>query len=43
MYMTEIVSIDLRGPMGVLCPLGITLGVLVSQILGLEFLLGEFR
>ena len=41
MYMTEIVTLDLRGPMGVLCPLGITLGVLISQILGLEFLLGN--
>ncbi|XP_065353450.1 solute carrier family 2, facilitated glucose transporter member 3-like [Cloeon dipterum] len=41
MYMTEIVTLDWRGPMGVLCPLGICFGVLLSQILGLEFILGS--
>ncbi|XP_059471745.1 solute carrier family 2, facilitated glucose transporter member 3-like [Neocloeon triangulifer] len=41
MYMMEVVTLDLRGPMGVLCPLGICFGVLVSQILGLEFILGS--
>jgi len=42
MYLTEIAPISIRGAMGVLCPLGITVGVLVAQILGLESVLGKF-
>jgi hypothetical protein len=40
MYLTEIAPLSLRGAMGVLCPLGITVGVLVAQILGLKSVLG---
>jgi hypothetical protein len=42
MYLTEIAPISIRGAMGVLCPLGITVGVLVAQMLGLESVLGKF-
>ena len=42
MYLTEIAPLSIRGAMGVLCPLGITVGVLVAQILGLESVLGKF-
>lgn len=42
MYLTEIAPVNIRGAMGVLCPLGITVGVLVAQILGLESVLGKF-
>lgn len=41
MYLTEIAPLSIRGAMGVLCPLGITVGVLVAQILGLESVLGN--
>lgn len=41
MYLTEIAPLSIRGAMGVLCPLGITVGVLVAQILGLESVLGK--
>nr|XP_012234810.1 PREDICTED: solute carrier family 2, facilitated glucose transporter member 1-like isoform X2 [Linepithema humile] len=40
MYMTEIAPLKLRGAVGVLCQLGITCGVLVGQIAGLETVLG---
>lgn len=41
MYLTELAPTPLRGPMGVLCPLGVTLGVLIGQIMGLSDLLGK--
>jgi hypothetical protein len=41
MYLTEIAPLTIRGAMGVLCPLGITVGVLVAQILGLRSVLGK--
>ncbi|XP_072751731.1 solute carrier family 2, facilitated glucose transporter member 5 isoform X2 [Anoplolepis gracilipes] len=40
MYMTEIAPLKLRGAVGVLCQLGITCGVLIGQIAGLETVLG---
>lgn len=40
MYMTEIAPLKLRGSVGVLCQLGITCGVLMGQIAGLETVLG---
>ncbi|KAJ4430980.1 hypothetical protein ANN_19573 [Periplaneta americana] len=41
MYLTEIAPLSIRGAMGVLCPLGLTVGVLVAQILGLQSVLGQ--
>jgi hypothetical protein len=43
MYLTEISPLSIRGAMGVLCPLGITVGVLVAQILGLKSVLGNYN
>lgn len=40
MYLTEISPLALRGSMGVFCPLGITFGVLVAQVVGLREILG---
>ncbi|XP_011694473.1 PREDICTED: solute carrier family 2, facilitated glucose transporter member 1-like isoform X2 [Wasmannia auropunctata] len=40
MYMTEIAPLKLRGAVGVLCQLGITCGVLMGQVAGLETVLG---
>jgi SP family facilitated glucose transporter-like MFS transporter 3 len=40
MYLTELAPRPLRGPMGVLCPLGVTFGVLVGQVLSLSQILG---
>lgn len=40
MYMTEIAPLKLRGAVGVLCQLGITCGVLMGQIAGLQNVLG---
>jgi len=40
MYMTEIAPLKLRGAVGVLCQLGITCGVLMGQIAGLDTVLG---
>ena len=40
MYMTELAPLRLRGAVGVLCQLGITTGVLVGQIAGLDTILG---
>ncbi|KAJ8683227.1 hypothetical protein QAD02_019019 [Eretmocerus hayati] len=39
-YMTETAPINLRGAVGVLCQLGITCGVLLGQIAGLDSILG---
>lgn len=41
MYLTELASRELRGSMGVLCPLGVTFGVLVGQVLSLSQILGN--
>ncbi|XP_044268428.1 solute carrier family 2, facilitated glucose transporter member 1-like isoform X2 [Tribolium madens] len=41
MYLTELAPNLLRGSMGVLCPLGVTCGVLVGQVLSLEGILGN--
>lgn len=40
MYITEISPTSLRGALGVTCQLGITVGILASQILGLNSVLG---
>lgn len=40
MYMTEIAPLRLRGAVGVLCQLGITCGVFLGQIAGLDTMLG---
>ena len=41
MYLTESSPKHIRGSLGVLHQLGFTVGVLISQILGLEELLGR--
>lgn len=41
MYLTEMAPLELRGAMGVFCPLGVTSGVLLSQIISLNQLLGK--
>ncbi|XP_046390483.1 solute carrier family 2, facilitated glucose transporter member 1-like [Ischnura elegans] len=41
LYLTEIAPIGLRGFMGVLCPLGLSAGVLVAQVFGFSFMLGN--
>jgi MFS family permease len=41
MYLTESSPKHIRGALGVLHQLGLTIGILISQILGLEELLGE--
>ena len=41
MYLTECSPKHIRGSLGVLHQLGLTVGVLISQILGLEELLGR--
>ncbi|GLH08599.1 Solute carrier family 2, facilitated glucose transporter member 1 [Gryllus bimaculatus] len=41
MYLTEIAPISIRGAMGVLTPLGLTVGVLLGQIMGLRPVLGR--
>lgn len=40
-YTTELAPLKLRGAMGVLCQLGITVGVLLGQILSLNSILGN--
>lgn len=40
MYLTELAPTALRGSMGVMCPLGITFGVLLGQITSMSQLLG---
>ncbi|XP_077296953.1 solute carrier family 2, facilitated glucose transporter member 3-like isoform X2 [Arctopsyche grandis] len=41
MYLIELAPIKVRGSMGVLCPLGVTFGVLVGQIMSLNMILGK--
>ncbi|KAK9739171.1 Sugar transporter [Popillia japonica] len=40
MYLTELAPLHLRGAMGVMCPLGVTFGVLLAQIMSLRNVLG---
>lgn len=40
MYLTELAPVNLRGATGTFCPLGLCLGVLMGQIMGLPFILG---
>ncbi|XP_049956586.1 solute carrier family 2, facilitated glucose transporter member 1-like isoform X2 [Schistocerca serialis cubense] len=40
MYLTEIAPVAIRGAMGVLCPIGLNVGVLLGQIMGLKDVLG---
>lgn len=39
-YMTEVAPLKLRGAVGVLCQLGLTVGVLLGQVVGLSQVLG---
>lgn len=41
MYLCELAPSNLRAAMGTLCPLGLTLGVVLSQIMGLHQILGN--
>nr|CAD7257983.1 unnamed protein product [Timema shepardi] len=43
MYLTEIAPLSIRGAMGVLCPLGLNVGVVIAQILGLKQILGTME
>jgi len=40
MYITEIAPLNLRGGLGTVSQLAVTLGMLLSQVLGIEQLLG---
>uniref|UniRef100_A0A182QGP1 Major facilitator superfamily (MFS) profile domain-containing protein n=1 Tax=Anopheles farauti TaxID=69004 RepID=A0A182QGP1_9DIPT len=40
MYLAEVSPVKLRGAMGVLCPLGLTTGVVIAQVASLEQVLG---
>lgn len=40
MYLTEIATISLRGALGTVSQLGVTIGLLLSQVLGLKEILG---
>ncbi|CAG9585097.1 unnamed protein product [Danaus chrysippus] len=40
MYLTELAPTSLTGAMGVACPMGVNVGVLVGQVMGLDCLLG---
>lgn len=40
MYLSELSPLKLRGTLGVLCQLGITIGVLLGQIVSLDTVLG---
>uniref|UniRef100_A0A182JJG7 Major facilitator superfamily (MFS) profile domain-containing protein n=1 Tax=Anopheles atroparvus TaxID=41427 RepID=A0A182JJG7_ANOAO len=40
MYLAEVSPVKLRGAMGVLCPLGLTSGVVIGQVASLEQVLG---
>nr|CAH7741371.1 unnamed protein product [Callosobruchus chinensis] len=41
MYLTELAPLRLKGAMGVLCPLGLTFGVLAGQVISMNSLLGN--
>lgn len=41
MYLSELAPLRLTGPMGAVCPMGVNVGVLVGQVMGLKFLLGR--
>ncbi|XP_047512510.1 solute carrier family 2, facilitated glucose transporter member 5-like isoform X1 [Pieris napi] len=41
MYLTELAPPSLTGAMGVACPMGVNVGVLVGQVMGLKYLLGK--
>ncbi|XP_056630159.1 solute carrier family 2, facilitated glucose transporter member 1-like isoform X1 [Diorhabda sublineata] len=41
MYLIELAPLHLRGAIGVLCPLGLTIGVLAGQILSMHNILGN--
>lgn len=41
MYLTELAPLSLTGPLGAVCPMGVNVGVLVGQVMGLRVLLGE--
>ncbi|KAJ0180758.1 hypothetical protein K1T71_004162 [Dendrolimus kikuchii] len=41
MYLTELSPLSLAGSMGAVCPMGVNVGVLVGQVMGLKFLLGQ--
>lgn len=41
-YVSEIAPLELRGAVGVLCPLGVTFGVVFAQVMGLPQVLGEY-
>ncbi|CAD0197016.1 unnamed protein product [Chrysodeixis includens] len=41
MYLTELAPLRLTGAMGVACPMGVNVGVLVGQVMGLDFILGR--
>ncbi|KAI5641714.1 sugar transporter domain-containing protein [Phthorimaea operculella] len=40
MYLTELSPLSVSGAMGVACPMGVNVGVLAGQVMGLKFLLG---
>lgn len=40
MYLTELAPLHLKGATGALCPLGVTIGVLIGQILSMREILG---
>ncbi|XP_053625183.1 solute carrier family 2, facilitated glucose transporter member 1-like isoform X2 [Plodia interpunctella] len=40
MYLAELAPPTLTGPMGVACPMGVNVGVLVGQVMGLRSILG---
>ena len=41
MYLTEIAPINIRGSMGVLHQLGLTIGIFLSMVIGLSQVLGK--
>lgn len=41
MYLTELAPTRLRGALGVFCPMGICVGLLIAQLMGLDWLLGK--
>lgn len=41
LYLSEVAPLSLRGVMGVVFPMGMCMGVVLSQILGLDSILGE--